>query len=297
MWRGHVHQVPAGDQPRRDAGKFEADAIVAAAEGLGPRDVGRTSTPATSASTRRCGRARIEAALSRPSRPTRASTYRPSCSASRSCATSPLDAERFADGHGRRYVSLLGRSRPPSRSRPSRQPGRRAVAGSAAGPCTCWARTTEAKLTNAAIEKHLGVATNRNLTVIEEARRWAAGEPTAPEVVNSLVVPFSGGTAVPRHAVAPCHHRRRSHRRGALAADGFTTPSLRCEFDPAARAKPGAPDRAGHHRPARQRPGTTRTRWSSTTIRAPARVRRHQARPRRHADQGDAQGAQRASRS
>jgi len=31
----------------------------------------------------------------------------------------------------------------------------------------------EAKLTNAAVEKHLGVATNRNLTVIEElARRW-----------------------------------------------------------------------------------------------------------------------------
>ena len=50
--------------------------------------------------------------------------------------------------------------------------------GSAAGPCTCSLGENyhEAKLTNAAVEKQLGVATNRNLTVIRAlAEKWGDG--------------------------------------------------------------------------------------------------------------------------
>lgn len=87
------------------------------------------------------------------------------------------DAERFADGHeGRHYVSLL--------KDPPTQAGVAAVeaAGTAGEVARVGGRAVhlllgpnyhEARLTNAAVEKHLGVATNRNLTVIRTlAERW-----------------------------------------------------------------------------------------------------------------------------
>ena len=87
------------------------------------------------------------------------------------------DAERFADGHeGRHYVSLLKRA-----------PTAAAIAqveavstadevarvGGRAVHLLLGANYHEARLTNAVIEKHLGVATNRNLTVIRTlAEKW-----------------------------------------------------------------------------------------------------------------------------
>jgi uncharacterized protein (DUF1697 family) len=87
------------------------------------------------------------------------------------------DAERFADGHeGRHYVSLLKKA-----------PTAAAVAAvEAAGTADEVAKVGgravhlllgpdyhTAKLTNAAVEKHLGVATNRNLTVVRTlAEKW-----------------------------------------------------------------------------------------------------------------------------
>lgn len=87
------------------------------------------------------------------------------------------DAERFADGHeGRHYVSLL-------KSAPSAAQVRAVEAAASAGEVArVGGRAVhlllgpsyhQAKLTNAVIEKHLGVATNRNLNVVEAlARKW-----------------------------------------------------------------------------------------------------------------------------
>jgi len=87
------------------------------------------------------------------------------------------DAERFADGHdGRHYISLL------KQEPTAAQVAAVEAAGTAGEVAKVGGRAVHlllgrdyhvAKLTNAAVEKHLGVATNRNLTVIDElARRW-----------------------------------------------------------------------------------------------------------------------------
>ena len=89
------------------------------------------------------------------------------------------DAKRFADGHeGRHYVSLL-----------KEEPSAGAVelveaAGTADEVARVGGRAVHlllgpdyhtATLTNAVIEKHLGVATNRNLNVVRTlAERWGA---------------------------------------------------------------------------------------------------------------------------
>ncbi len=89
------------------------------------------------------------------------------------------DAEKFADGHeGRHYVSLL-----------KEEPSAEAVelvhaAGTAAEVARVGGRAVHlllgaeyhtATLTNAVVEKHLGVATNRNLTVIRAlSQKWGA---------------------------------------------------------------------------------------------------------------------------
>ena len=87
------------------------------------------------------------------------------------------DATRVAEGHeGRHYVSLLKEK--PSSSAVSAieaigTADEVARVGGRAVHLLLGANYHQAKLTNAVVERHLGVATNRNLTVIRElARRW-----------------------------------------------------------------------------------------------------------------------------
>ena len=87
------------------------------------------------------------------------------------------DAERYADGHGgQHYVSLLKEA--PSAAgieavEAAGQDGEVAKAGGRAVHLMLGPGYHTARLTNAAVEKHLGVATNRNLTVIRTlAEKW-----------------------------------------------------------------------------------------------------------------------------
>ena len=87
------------------------------------------------------------------------------------------EAEEVADGHpGTHYVSLVKKEPSAALARRSRRSAPTATSpGCAAGPCT-WSSTDpyhHARLTNATIEKQLGVATNRNLKVIRAiAEKW-----------------------------------------------------------------------------------------------------------------------------
>jgi uncharacterized protein (DUF1697 family) len=87
------------------------------------------------------------------------------------------DAERFADGHeGRHYVSLL--KRPPTAAQIKALEDRSSAeevarVGGRAVHLLVGANYHEAKLTNAVVERELGVATNRNLTVIRAlVQKW-----------------------------------------------------------------------------------------------------------------------------
>ena len=89
------------------------------------------------------------------------------------------DAKRFGDGHtGRHYVSLLKDT--PSKAAIAKldevsSAEEIARVGGRAVHLLLGENYHTAKLTNAVIEKHLGVATNRNLTVIRTlAERWGA---------------------------------------------------------------------------------------------------------------------------
>lgn len=87
------------------------------------------------------------------------------------------DAERFADGHeGRHYVSLL--KEPPTKAAIAKvedagSAEEVARVGGRAVHLLLGANYHEATLTNAAIEKQLGIATNRNLTVVRAlVEKW-----------------------------------------------------------------------------------------------------------------------------
>ena len=89
------------------------------------------------------------------------------------------DAARFGDGHdGRHYVSLL--KEPPTEAQVAAlqelaAAGEVARVGGRAVHLLLGANYHTARLTNAVVEKHLGVATNRNLTVIGAlAGKWGA---------------------------------------------------------------------------------------------------------------------------
>ena len=89
------------------------------------------------------------------------------------------DAKRFADGHeGRHYVSLLKAEPSAEAVRLIEELGTTdevARVGGRAVHLLLSANYHEARLTNAVVEKHLGVATNRNLTVVSAlAERWGA---------------------------------------------------------------------------------------------------------------------------
>ena len=89
------------------------------------------------------------------------------------------DAARFADGHeGRHYVSLLKQE--PSEDQvaaleAAAAAGEVARVGGRAVHLLLGSDYHTARLTNTVVEKHLGVATNRNLTVIGVlSDRWGA---------------------------------------------------------------------------------------------------------------------------
>jgi uncharacterized protein (DUF1697 family) len=89
------------------------------------------------------------------------------------------DAKRFADGHdGRHYISLL-KHEPTAEQvaaiEATARAGEVARVGGRAVHLLLGENYHTAKLSNAVVEKHCGVATNRNLTVIDAlADRWGA---------------------------------------------------------------------------------------------------------------------------
>jgi uncharacterized protein (DUF1697 family) len=87
------------------------------------------------------------------------------------------DAARFADGHeGRHYVSLLKETPTAAQVRAVEAAGTAGEVARVGGRAVHLLLGPDyhtARLTNAAVEKHLGVATNRNLTVIRTlAEKW-----------------------------------------------------------------------------------------------------------------------------
>lgn len=158
--------------------KFPKDAIVAAAERAGFGDVATyINTGNVRVTTAMRSRARVEATLEEAfladrgfEVPTIAFTPTDLCAVA-------AEAEGFARGHdGRHYVSLL-KSEPSAAARKalegSARDGERVHVSGRAVHLLLGPDYHTAGLTNAAVEKHLGVATNRNLNVIRTlAERW-----------------------------------------------------------------------------------------------------------------------------
>lgn len=156
--------------------KFPKDAIVAAAEGAGFTDVATyINTGNVRVSTGMRSRARVEAALEKAFLVDRGFEVP-------TIAFTPAELREIAEhaesfGHdGRHYVSLL--KEPPTKAA-IRKVEELATAdevakvGGRAVHLLLGGSYHEAKLTNAAVEKHLGVATNRNVTVIRAlVERW-----------------------------------------------------------------------------------------------------------------------------
>ena len=160
--------------------KFPKDAIKASVEAAGCTDVetyintGNVRLDSTLRS-----RAKVEEALERAFLEDRGFEVPTIVFTPQELTEIAEDAKRFGDGHaGRHYVSLL-----------KQDPSAEAVAkldelstaeevarvGGRAVHLLLGEQYHTAKLTNAAIEKELGVATNRNLTVIRTlAERWGA---------------------------------------------------------------------------------------------------------------------------
>ncbi|MGZ4465116.1 MAG: DUF1697 domain-containing protein [Nocardioides sp.] len=149
--------------------KFPQEAIVAAAEGAGFDDVATyINTGNVRVGTTMRSHARIEAALEKAFLADRGFEVPTMAFTPKELIAIAQEAESF--GHtGRHYVSLL--KEPPSAA------GVRAVeeastadevarVGGRAVHLLLGENYHEASLTNAVVEKHLGVATNRNLTVI-----------------------------------------------------------------------------------------------------------------------------------
>jgi len=158
--------------------KFPKDAIRACVESAGFEDVETyINTGNVRFSTTMRSRAKIEAALEEAFRADRGFDVPTIVFTQKELRAIAEEAASFGHG-GRHYVSLL-------KEKPTAA-GIAAVeaAGSAEEVARVGGRAVhlligseyhEAKLTNAAVEKHLGVATNRNLTVVRTlAERWGA---------------------------------------------------------------------------------------------------------------------------
>lgn len=156
--------------------KFPKDAIRAAAEAAGFTDVETyINTGNVRVSTSLRSRAKVEAALEQAFLDDRGFEVPTIVFTPQELVAIAEEAEAF--GHdGRHYVSLL--KHPPSEAAVRRIEGASTVeevarVGGRAVHLLLGANYHEARLTNAAVEKHLGVATNRNLTVIRAlADRW-----------------------------------------------------------------------------------------------------------------------------
>ena len=156
--------------------KFPKDAIVAAAQEAGFADVATyINTGNVRVGTTLRSRARVEAALEKAFLADRGFEVP-------TIAFTPAELREIAEhaesfGHdGRHYVSLL---KEPPTAAAIRKVEELATAdevakvGGRAVHLLLGANYHEAKLTNAAVEKHLGVATNRNLTVIRTlVEKW-----------------------------------------------------------------------------------------------------------------------------
>ena len=160
--------------------KFPKDAIKAAVEAAGGTAVetyintGNVRLDSTLRS-----RARVEEALERAFREDRGFEVPTIVFTPRELTEIAEDAKRFGDGHsGRHYISLLKQA--PSAAAVARleelsTAQEVARVGGRAVHLLLGDEYHTAKLTNAAVEKELGVSTNRNLTVIRTlAERWGA---------------------------------------------------------------------------------------------------------------------------
>ena len=158
--------------------KFPKADIVAAVEGAGFSDVAthintgnvRLTTPMRS-------RARIEAALEKAFEADRGFAVPTIVFTPKEICAIADDADELGEGHeGRQYVSLLKQA--PTAAgietiESAGGDGERAVVRDRAVHLLLHENYREASIENAAVEKALGVATNRNITVIRAlAEKW-----------------------------------------------------------------------------------------------------------------------------
>jgi uncharacterized protein (DUF1697 family) len=158
--------------------KFAKDAIVAACEAVGCTDVEtyintgnvRVTTPLRS-------RAKVEAALEKAFEDAAGFDVPTIVLTPKELREVAAYAEKVGDDHdGRHYVSLLKEA--PTAAAVKKldgagQEGERAVVDGRGVHLLLGQDYHTAKLSNAVVEKHLGVATNRNLNVIRTlAEKW-----------------------------------------------------------------------------------------------------------------------------
>ena len=158
--------------------KFPKDAIVAAVEGAGFTDVATyINTGNVRFDTTMRSRARIEERLESAFLADRGFEVPTIVFTQTELREIAADAARFADGHeGRHYVSLLKTAPTAAAIRLIEERSSAeevARVGGRAVHLLLGENYHEARLTNAVVEKDLGVATNRNLTVIRAlAEKW-----------------------------------------------------------------------------------------------------------------------------
>jgi len=156
--------------------KFPKDAIKAAVESVGCTDVEtyiNTGNVRFDSSMR--SRVRIEAALEKAFLEDRGFEVPTIVLTPKELVAIADEAASFGHG-GRHYVSLLKQAPTAAQVKAVEEAGTAdevARVGGRAVHLLLGANYHEARLTNAVVEKHLGIATNRNLSVIKElATRW-----------------------------------------------------------------------------------------------------------------------------
>ena len=158
--------------------KFPKDSIKAAVEAAGGTDVETyINTGNVRFRTTMRSRAKIEAALEKTFLEDRGFEVPTIVFTPKELRAIADEAASFGHG-GRHYVSLLKDAPSAAAVKAIEESGTAdevARVGGRAVHLLLGANYHEARLTNAAVEKQLGVATNRNLTVIKElAARWGA---------------------------------------------------------------------------------------------------------------------------
>ncbi|MFC6287826.1 DUF1697 domain-containing protein [Nocardioides sp. GCM10027113] len=159
--------------------KFPKDAVVAAAEGAGFSDVAtHLNTGNVRVSTALRSRARVESALEEAFAADRGFAVPTVVLTPAELRAVAADADALGGGHdGMHYVSFL-KEEPTAEGTEALEAlardGERAHVRGRAVHLLVGAEYRSARLTNAAVEKWLGVATNRNVTVVRAlAEKWA----------------------------------------------------------------------------------------------------------------------------